>query len=139
MVELRYMTHLNDFDEGAEFILLIEETLGIISEHDVDIDVIKKNVIFVFPSKPALIGGADGHSVIITFNLPKLREDIEAHGDNYNERAKDIIAHEIAHYVLGNYNQISTPEIERATDDLSESWGFGRAYRGEPAEEPEET
>lgn len=39
------------------------------------------------------------------------------------------IAHEIAHFVLGNLNMPGKSNDERCADDLTEKWGFKRAYK----------
>jgi len=42
----------------------------------------------------------------------------------------DCIAHEIAHFVLGHKNFVdSGSNAERKADDLTEKWGFRRAYK----------
>ncbi len=43
---------------------------------------------------------------------------------------KDIIAHEIAHFILNHYKMENqgSPSNEKDADDLSESWGFNRVH-----------
>lgn len=129
MGELNYFTSLWDGKEEGEFLALIQETLEIIGKKGEDIEDIEKNVIFVFHTIPAITGERQAGPVIISFNLSSLKEDIEQSGKNFEKRAKDIIAHEIAHYVLKNYNKVPTVEIERQTDEyIEKKWGFNRAY-----------
>lgn len=40
-----------------------------------------------------------------------------------------VIAHEIAHFILGHEASDGGTKIEKATDNLCEEWGFGRAYK----------
>ena len=44
-----------------------------------------------------------------------------------DSKKMDVIAHEIAHVILG-HGTISTPQQKKEADDLSQSWGFKRAY-----------
>jgi protein required for attachment to host cells len=59
--------------------------------------------------------------ILINFNAMKRQSD---------SKLMDTIAHEVAHHILGH--ELSAVEkmfqIEREADDLSESWGFKRAY-----------
>ncbi len=127
--KLEVVSSLLNGDEEGDFFQLIQQTLERIKEHGGDIDDIKDNVIFVFHTIPAITKGTQSRSVISSFNLSSLRRDIEEKGENFEERAQDIIAHEIAHYVLNNYNKGPSDEIERQTDDyIVEKWGFNRAY-----------
>jgi len=130
MGDLKYLADVNDNPkEIGEFLVLIQETLDIIEKKGENIDNIRDNVIFVFHIIPALSGERQDCPVIISFNIPKLKEDIKQSGENFNERAKVIIAHEIAHYVLNNYNEGPSDKIERKTDDyIEKKWGFNRAY-----------
>ena len=52
---------------------------------------------------------------------------------NFSEMKKgrelDIIAHEIAHFILGHHKSQNNPSNEREADDLTEEWGFKRAYK----------
>ena len=48
----------------------------------------------------------------------------------------DTVAHEVAHFILGDYSgNLLVPKRpkgykpERAADDLTEKWGFRRAYK----------
>lgn len=43
----------------------------------------------------------------------------------------DTVAHEVAHFILGHYRGSidSDPKDERRADDLTEKWGFKRAYK----------
>jgi len=55
---------------------------------------------------------------------------------------RTAIAHEIAHIISGYNNSAIEPDEpgvnpERLADDLCESWGFGRAYRGYTSTEGE--
>jgi hypothetical protein len=43
------------------------------------------------------------------------------------EKIESIIAHEIAHHVLGHASLFADPDKEKKADDLCERWGFGRA------------
>lgn len=124
--KLKIISSLTTGEEG-DFWNSIAETLEQISNH-VDIDDIIENVIFVFISIPAISKKLPSGSNIISFNLSRLREDIEENGGNYEERAKDIIAHECAHYKLGHYNKLPSKKLEEEADDLIEDWGFNRAY-----------
>ena len=44
------------------------------------------------------------------------------------EDKKSIVAHEVAHFILGHHKTGGGPEKEREADDLIEKWGFKRAY-----------
>lgn len=45
-------------------------------------------------------------------------------------REMDVIAHEIAHFILKNYPLTGKPaSVEKETDDLTERWGFKRGYK----------
>ena len=46
-------------------------------------------------------------------------------------RKMDVIAHEIAHFVLGHHKleNCSNPKNEKEADDLIEKWGFKRVYK----------
>ena len=56
---------------------------------------------------------------------------------NFQEMKKghemDTIAHEIAHFILGHNKpkKRSDGKIEREADNLTEKWGFKRAYTKE--------
>lgn len=129
MGELKVVSSLWNGEEEGNFLCLIQQTLKRIEEHGVDIDDIKDNVIFVFHTIPAITSGTESRSVISSFNLSSLRRGIEEKGENFEERAQDIIAHEIAHYVLNNYHKGPSEEIERQTDDyIEKKWDFNRAY-----------
>ena len=58
--------------------------------------------------------------IIIIFNFKCIKKD---------ETKMITIAHEIAHYILGQLDEANDPKKERAADDLSEKWGFGRSYK----------
>jgi len=58
--------------------------------------------------------------VIIIFNFKCIKKD---------EKKMDTIAHEIAHYILGQLDETNDAKKERAADDLAEKWGFGRSYK----------
>jgi len=130
MGELKHLSSIiNGNDEGI-FLSIIQETLNKIGKKGEDVDDIKDHVIFVFHTIPAMTGERKDCPVIISFNIPSLKEDIKQSGGDYQEKAKDIIAHEIAHYVLNNYNKGPSEEIERQTDDyIQQKWGFNRAYQ----------
>lgn len=129
MGELKYLASIINGDEEGEFLNLIQETLDKIGKKGENINDIKDNVIFVFYTIPAMTGERQDRTVIISFNIPSIKEDIKQSGGVYQERAKDIITHEIAHYVLKNYNKGPSEEIERQTDDyIEKEWDFNRAY-----------
>jgi hypothetical protein len=44
------------------------------------------------------------------------------------EYKKSVIAHEMAHFILGYHKLSSDPEAERKADDLTEKWGFKKVY-----------
>jgi hypothetical protein len=45
------------------------------------------------------------------------------------ERVMSVIAHEIAHFILGHFDATcKSRDMEREADDLAERWGFKRAY-----------
>ncbi|MBU4308804.1 MAG: hypothetical protein KJ566_03340 [Nanoarchaeota archaeon] len=53
---------------------------------------------------------------------------------NFSEMKKgkemDLIAHEIAHFILGHIpNPLKNFPVEREADDLTEKWGFERNYK----------
>jgi hypothetical protein len=130
MADLKVAASVINGNEEGNFLGLIIETLDQIAKNDEDINIddIKENVIFVFHNDPAITKGTDSCSVIASFNLPKLKENIKNDGLEFNKRAKDIIAHEIAHYVSKNWNK--APAVaDKEADDLIEKWGFNRAYK----------
>jgi len=54
-------------------------------------------------------------------------------------RQRDIVAHEIAHFILDNARGSPKPgNGEKDTDDLIEKWGFNRAYTEEEWKERQE-
>ena len=65
--------------------------------------------------------------VVIFLNFSK------KHSEKYH---MDTVAHEVAHFILGDYSgNLPVPKRpkgynqERAADDLTEKWGFRRAYK----------
>jgi hypothetical protein len=126
MKNLEVVASLWNGGEEGEFMGFLIETLNKIAVHE-DINNLLENVVFVFHSIPAMTKGVS-RPVVITFNFSSLKQDIEKTGGTYEERVKDIIAHECAHYFLKNYNNRPSSEIEKETDDLIEKWGFNRAY-----------
>jgi len=57
--------------------------------------------------------------ILLNFSNMKRREE------------KDIVAHEIAHFILGHASKINSGGFEREADDLTEKWGFKRSYNEE--------
>jgi hypothetical protein len=60
---------------------------------------------------------------LILLNFANMRERSE-------EEMMSTIAHEIAHFILGHFDDIhkSSKDKEKEADDLIEKWGFKRAY-----------
>lgn len=107
--------------------LLIAKTLFELPE-DVRMKVIDDRVLFIHTEAHGTIGRgffAEGAEVpFILLNFRGIKDD----RDKMN-----TVAHEIAHYILGHdldgvSEDYSENNIEKAADDLTENWGFGRAY-----------
>lgn len=98
-----------------------------------------ENVMFIFSY-------AAGTSLSLFFRKPIIKskefgEYIEFEQPiiilNFKEMKKgtemDVIAHEIAHFILGHNNQEKrgNGKIEREADNLTEKWGFKKSYTEE--------
>jgi len=83
------------------------------------------DVIFIYTNDTA--GG-------VAFRIPKMKEEqsvilLNFRGISSKERKMDIIAHEIAHIILGHDSTEFRGPAEKAADDLSEKWGFTGVYK----------
>jgi hypothetical protein len=76
--------------------------------------------------KTGIIGGCLEIPIIV-LNFSVMRKPSTFEG-NSKEYRKSIIAHEIAHFILGHHVE-DDPKKERKADDLIEEWGFKRAYK----------
>ena len=97
---------------------LIVQVLARLPE-DVRDDVLE-NVVFVHTLAQGVMAGwgGDRPGTFIILNFKGMRSD---------KSKMTTIAHEIAHYRLGQVE--GGLDNERTADDLCEEWGFDRAYR----------
>jgi hypothetical protein len=65
---------------------------------------------------------------IIMLDFCKMRRPAKFEGTS-SEYRQSVIAHEIAHFILGHIDTSSDLGIERQADDQAERWGFKRAYQ----------
>lgn len=77
--------------------------------------------------KTGIIGGCLEIPIIV-LNFSVMRKPSTFEG-NSKEYRKSTVAHEIAHFILGHLNMADDPKKERKADDLTEEWGFKRAYK----------
>jgi len=61
-------------------------------------------------------------------HLPLIILDFNAMREETDSSKMDTIAHEIAHFILGDGGYTTDCYVERKADDLVEKWGFKRVY-----------
>ena len=82
-----------------------------------------REVYFIYSSCPGVSTAIDIKYFVgpmIILNFQKIRK----------KKRMDIITHEIAHFILNHYGneKISKENKERDADNLTEKWGFKKAY-----------
>lgn len=72
------------------------------------------------------------------FHVPLIILNFDAMREKTDSYKRDTIAHEIAHFILGEGGYTTDRYAERKADDLVEKWGFNRTYNEEQLKEFEE-
>lgn len=81
-----------------------------------------------------IVGGWEGHATKLLFNeavkeKPVIVLDFSEIENRRESYKMSLIAHEIAHFILGHSAVGSEKNAEKKADDLTEKWGFKRAYK----------
>jgi hypothetical protein len=123
---------IRDSDD-AEILDSIVNTLYRIYENvgEETLEDILENLVFIWSTDPAITKewGYEDDKVTTVLNKNRIEEELAKIDRNNTEGFQDVIAHEVAHYILKNYNTKGfNSDVERQTDDLIEKWGFNRLY-----------
>lgn len=74
------------------------------------------------------IGGCIEQPIII-LDFAKMKRPPKSFEGDHELYKRSCVAHEMAHFMLGHHNLSYDPKKERKADDLTEKWGFKRAYK----------